>query len=105
MDGNTDWGEQLKVGAIEVPSLRETDKIDLAELIARQKEQFKDHIIEAEQGTEETWYVLEKNILYNVAEPNPRAGIYPKLILPQQYRKQVIERPWRGWSFSGGKES
>lgn len=77
---------------MEVPNVWETDRIDLMEWVTHQKEQFGDFIIEAEQGTDETRYTIEKGILYTVAEPYPWAGLYPRLILPQQYRNQVIDR-------------
>lgn len=37
------------------------------------------------------WYVMEKGVLYTVAEPYPGAGIYIRLVLPQQFRKNVMD--------------
>lgn len=77
---------------LDLPTVWETDHIDPLELVRLQHEQFPDYFIEASQGTDETRYIVEKGLLYTMAEPHRNAGIYPRLILPQQFRQQVVDR-------------
>lgn len=77
---------------VEVPDVWKTDGIDVKELQLNQQKQFSDEIIEANQGTDETRYVISNGLLYTMAEPYRHAGRYMRLLLPQQYRKKVIDR-------------
>ena len=76
----------------DVPEVWVTDRIDLRSLAAYQREQFPDAFIEASQDTDETCYVIEGGLLFSMAEPSRNAGRYLRLLLPQQYRQQVIDR-------------
>lgn len=80
------------VPPIFVPDVWKTDNIDPKELSERQHEQFTDAFIEASQDTDETRYFVEDGILYTFAEPSQNAGRYMRVLLPQQYRQQVIDR-------------
>jgi len=74
-----------------LPTVWETDGIDPLELQRLQRQQFPDECTAASQD-EETSYVYENQILYSMGEPSKGAGRYPRLLLPQQYRGQVIDR-------------
>ncbi|ELU08867.1 hypothetical protein CAPTEDRAFT_206055 [Capitella teleta] len=76
----------------DVPNVWVTDRINLQDLYPIKKEQFSDAYIEASQETDETMYVIEDNLLFTMVEPGRNAGRYRRLLLPQQYRKQVIDR-------------
>lgn len=91
VDGNTSRGDG-DVGLTETPDVWQTDYIELNALKKEQARQFPDYFVEADQGTDETRYVIEKGVLYTVAEPHPGAGIYPRVVLPQQFRQRVIDR-------------
>lgn len=77
---------------VEVPDVWMTDKINLNDLAKYQQEQFNDAYLEASQDMDESCYVVEGGLLYSIAEPSARAGRYMRLLLPQQYRQQVIDR-------------
>ena len=77
---------------LDVPDVWVTDKIDFHDLVKYQREQFPDSFVEASQETDESAYVVEGGLLYTMSEPHKNAGRYLRLILPQQYRQQVINR-------------
>ena len=58
----------------------------------QQRLQFPDAFTEASQEFEDAPYFLDQNLLYTLAEPYKGAGKYARLLLPQQYREQVINR-------------
>ena len=76
----------------DVPDVWNTDRIDPKQLADLQQRQFPDAFIEASQETDESCYVVEGGLLYTLAEPSAHAGRYMRLLLPQQYRQQVIDR-------------
>lgn len=80
------------MSVIEPPDVWKTDHIDVAELAEIQQEQFEDAFIEASQDLDGSLYHIEKGILYSIAEPHKNAGRYLRLLLPQKYRRQVIDR-------------
>lgn len=67
-------------------------KLNHDDVANAQKIEFSQEIIEASQDLDDSSYVIQNNILYSIAEPYCRAGRYPRLVLPEQYRKMVIER-------------
>ncbi|ELT99376.1 hypothetical protein CAPTEDRAFT_226049, partial [Capitella teleta] len=69
-----------------------TDRIDLHDLARRQKEQFRDAFVEASQETDECLYIVQGSFIFTMAEPSRNAGRYLRLLLPQQFRQQVIDR-------------
>ena len=75
-----------------VPDVWEADDIKPGELAKLQREQFPDAYVEASQNTDETRYFVANGILYTFAEPYRHAGRYMRVLLPQQYREQVINR-------------
>jgi len=77
---------------VDVPDVWNTDHIQVDELIRLQQKQFEDAYIEAEQDTDEARYTIQEGLLYTMAEPDLKAGRYMRLLLPQQYRGQVIDR-------------
>ena len=74
------------------PEVWKTDNIDPRELIQLQRQQFEDQYTGASQDEDGCCYTVENGILYSLAEPHPNAGLYHRLVLPQQYRRQVIDR-------------
>ena len=90
---------------IDLPSSWETDKIDLKRLAQLQHEQFPDYFIEASQGVDDCRYIVENGLLYTLAEPHKNAGIYPRILLPQQYRQQVIDRCHAEVAHSGSEKT
>lgn len=77
---------------IDVPDVWHTDHIDPNELSQLQREQFADAYVEASQDTDETRYVIEKGILFTLAQPSTTSSRYMRVLLPQQFRQQVIDR-------------
>lgn len=77
---------------VDPPDVWKTDLIDPAELVTFQREQFPDAYTEASQDLDGSRYVIEQQLLYTLAEPSKHAGLYMRLLLPQQYRAQVIDR-------------
>jgi len=77
---------------IDVPNVWVTDRIDLKTLAVHQREQFPDAFVEASQEINESCYVVEGGLLFSIAEPSRNTGRYLRLLLPQQYRKKVIDR-------------
>ncbi|ELU02417.1 hypothetical protein CAPTEDRAFT_208841 [Capitella teleta] len=76
----------------DIPDVWVTDRIDLHDLARRQKEQFCDAYVEASQETDESPYIVQGSLLFTMAEPSRNAGRYLRLLLPQQFRQQVIDR-------------
>ncbi len=82
----------LAPAAQDLPTVWDTDHIPLVDLQQQQQEQFADAFIEASQDIDDSPYVVENHVLYSLASPYKGAGSYPRLLLPQQYRGQVIDR-------------
>lgn len=80
------------VPPVDAPDVWKTDNIDPAQLLQLQQEQFASEYTEASQDLDETRYIVEGGILYTFAEPQHNAGRYMRVLLPQQYRQQVIDR-------------
>ncbi|ELU13469.1 hypothetical protein CAPTEDRAFT_216195 [Capitella teleta] len=76
----------------DIPDVWVTDRIDLHDLARRQKEQFCDAYVEASQETDESPYIVQGSLIFTMAEPSRNAGRYLRLLLPQQFRQQVIDR-------------
>ncbi|ELU01990.1 hypothetical protein CAPTEDRAFT_192861 [Capitella teleta] len=75
----------------DIPDVWVTDRIDLQDLARHQKEQFHDAYVEASQETDESPYIVQGSLLYTIAEPSHNAGRYLRLLLPQQFRQEVID--------------
>jgi transposase InsO family protein len=76
----------------DTPDVWETDGIDPSTLAELQQAQFPDEYTEASQDIDESSYVIEGARLYSIARPSRDAGVYMRLVLPQQFRRQVIDR-------------
>ncbi|ELU08726.1 hypothetical protein CAPTEDRAFT_188813, partial [Capitella teleta] len=76
----------------DIPDVWVTDRIDIHDLARLQKEQFCDAYVEASQETDESPYIVQGSLLFTMAEPSRNAGRYLRLLLPQQFRQQVIDR-------------
>ncbi|ELU16213.1 hypothetical protein CAPTEDRAFT_215941 [Capitella teleta] len=76
----------------DIPDVWVTDRIDLHDLARSQKEQFCDAYVEASQETDESPYIVQGSLIFTMAEPSRNAGRYLRLLLPQQFRQQVIDR-------------
>ena len=74
------------------PDVWKTDYIDHKELVPIQREQFQELYQEALSDNDGNCYIIESGVLYSLAEPTKGSGRYHRLVLPQQYRKQVIDR-------------
>ena len=83
---------EIVTAPVDVPDVWMTDRIDPEELATYQREQFPDAYVEASQDSDESSYIVEGGLLYTMAEPSKNAGRYLRLLLPQQYRQQVIDR-------------
>ena len=71
--------------------LLEADGIKMEELAALQREEFKEFYVDAE--IDDTGYLLnKKDILYSNRTPYVTAEKYPRILLPQKYRHDVIQR-------------
>ena len=68
----------------------EADKLDKVEVIRAQKEEFA-KLLEEVSG-EDSGYVLADGLLYSREPVSPTAAKYPRLVLPKQFRKDVIDR-------------
>ena len=66
------------------------DNIDRDALIAAQQAEFPEEINDA--GLEDSRYCIVDDILYSIAKPEHSQPCYPRLVLPQQWREQVIYR-------------
>lgn len=66
----------------------EAHGIQLEELMNLQRQEFEDEIREA--GEEESPYEIFNGILYSIRRPTPTSALYPRLVLPQKYRHNVI---------------
>ena len=76
---------------IDPPTVWQTDRIDVSELQRLQAVEFPDQLVEAQQAADECRYVLNHGLLYTLAAP--KGGVtYHRLLLPHQYRQQVIDR-------------
>jgi hypothetical protein len=69
----------------------ETDNIDLTELRNQQRLEFQPELTKA-QNLEQEEYEVTDGLLYSVSKPYPTAAGYPRILLPKQFRKQVIKR-------------
>lgn len=77
---------------VDIPTAWETDDIDVQNLVKFQSEQFHDQLIEAQNDEDESPFIVEDGVLYSIAPPYKGATAYPRALLPQQYRQQVIDR-------------
>ena len=82
----------LEMSPRDVPDVWVTDRIDPQNLVQFQREEFPNAFIEASQAVDDCPYVIEGGILYTMREPSKNAGQYLRLMLPRQYRQQVIDR-------------
>ena len=67
------------------------DNIDLDELARVQQNEFVDQINSAKRD-EDSDYIFINHVLYSTLRPTPEAAVYPRLVLPEKYRKKVIQR-------------
>ena len=67
------------------------DNIDLDELVRVQQNEFADQINSAKRD-EDSDYIFIHHVLYSTLRPTPVAAVYPRLVLPEKYRKKVIQR-------------
>ena len=63
----------------------EADKLDKAEVIRAQKEEFA-KLLEEVSG-EDSGYILVDGLLYSREPVSPTAAKYPRLVLPEQFRR------------------
>ena len=66
------------------------DNIDLDECFIQQRREFPEIAVEA--GGADSTYILHEDLIYSVARPEKHAGCYPRLLLPQTFREDVIQR-------------
>jgi len=82
----------LAPAAVDLPSVWDTDHIPIIGLQHGQRGEFEDAFVEASLDADDCPYVVEEGLLYTIAPPYKGAGRYPRLLLPQAYRGQVIDR-------------
>ena len=86
----TGWTEPQS-GEVEWTLPLQFDGIDTELLTQRQKELFPDEINRATDEEDED-YELHDGILYSCRRPGPRQPQYPRILLPVQWRDDVIDR-------------
>lgn len=68
-----------------------SDGIDLGSLREQQQKEFAAEIEDAKEN-EDSEYVISGSLLYSTRMPNRTSSPHLRLLLPEQFRKQVIER-------------
>jgi hypothetical protein len=66
----------------------EAHGINIDEVRDLQKQEFEDEITHA--GEDDSPYEIFDGLLYSIRKPTPHAAIYPRLVLPQKFRRNVI---------------
>ena len=80
------------VPSIQPPDAWKADNIDSQELALHQAKEFEDEITDVKQETDESRYWIEDGLLFTFASLHKGAPCYMRLLLPQAYLQQVIDR-------------
>ena len=67
----------------------EAHGINLDEVRELQKVEFRDEILHA--GEDDSPYEIFAGLLYSIRKPTTTSALYPRLVLPQKFRKDVIQ--------------
>lgn len=96
---------QMQQEEPEPPGVWQADGLSWPELRKLQREQFEQEALEADDATDETRYIIENGVLFTMAPPYPGAEIYPRVLLPQQFRQKVIDRCHHETAHSGAQKT
>jgi hypothetical protein len=78
----------------------QTDNIDPTVLRNQQRLEFQAELIKAQSPEQEEYEAID-GLLYSLTKPYPTAAEYPRVLLPSQFRKQVIKRSHESVGYRG----